>query len=154
MGPISHIGPKTSRAARDRPEPNPRRNQQSRHHRSFAGAAAAGGGATRNFARQPRDVAPSATHGRAQEAALSAHRPASSGAPHAPSSPTSVSPEQPSTHVQRPISSRAAAEARDRRAPQRPISSRAAAEARDRRAAQQPIAKRDAAQHCTTGGDS
>ncbi|KZT76981.1 hypothetical protein F511_45995 [Dorcoceras hygrometricum] len=46
MGPTSHIGPKTSRAARDRPEPNPRRNQPSRHRRS--------GGATRNFARRPR----------------------------------------------------------------------------------------------------
>ncbi|KZV56837.1 hypothetical protein F511_20077 [Dorcoceras hygrometricum] len=30
-GPTSRIGPKTSRAARDRPEPNPRRNQTSRH---------------------------------------------------------------------------------------------------------------------------
>ncbi|KZV48319.1 hypothetical protein F511_26536 [Dorcoceras hygrometricum] len=30
-GPISHTGPKTSRAARDRPEPNPRRIQTSRH---------------------------------------------------------------------------------------------------------------------------
>ncbi|KZV45446.1 hypothetical protein F511_34796 [Dorcoceras hygrometricum] len=30
-GLISHIGPKTSRAARDRPDPNPRRNQTSRH---------------------------------------------------------------------------------------------------------------------------
>ncbi|KZV51874.1 conserved oligomeric Golgi complex subunit 3-like [Dorcoceras hygrometricum] len=39
-GTISHTGPKTSRAARDRPEPNPRRNQPSRHRRSFAGAAA------------------------------------------------------------------------------------------------------------------
>ncbi|KZV25153.1 hypothetical protein F511_10414 [Dorcoceras hygrometricum] len=31
MGPISHTGPKTSRAARDRPELKPRRNQTSRH---------------------------------------------------------------------------------------------------------------------------
>ncbi|KZV38545.1 hypothetical protein F511_20259 [Dorcoceras hygrometricum] len=64
------------------------------------------------FARQPCDVAPSATHGRAQGAALSAHRPASSGALHVPSSPTSVqqaSPEQPSPRDQRPISSREAA---------------------------------------------
>ncbi|KZV54717.1 hypothetical protein F511_41280 [Dorcoceras hygrometricum] len=30
-GPTSHTGPKTSRAARDRPEPNPRKNQTSRH---------------------------------------------------------------------------------------------------------------------------
>ncbi|KZV51412.1 hypothetical protein F511_20576 [Dorcoceras hygrometricum] len=30
-GPTSHIGPRTSRAARDRPEPNPRRIQTSRH---------------------------------------------------------------------------------------------------------------------------
>ncbi|KZV44203.1 hypothetical protein F511_12942 [Dorcoceras hygrometricum] len=30
-GPTSHTGPKTSRAARDRPEPNPRRIQTSRH---------------------------------------------------------------------------------------------------------------------------
>ncbi|KZV55424.1 hypothetical protein F511_28505 [Dorcoceras hygrometricum] len=37
MGPISNIGPKTSRAARDRPEQNPRRNQPSRHRRSIAG---------------------------------------------------------------------------------------------------------------------
>ncbi|KZV36157.1 hypothetical protein F511_20289 [Dorcoceras hygrometricum] len=37
MGPISYIGPKTSRAARDRPELNPRRNQPSRHRRSIAG---------------------------------------------------------------------------------------------------------------------
>ncbi|KZV50857.1 hypothetical protein F511_25455 [Dorcoceras hygrometricum] len=37
MGPISNIGPKTSRAARDRPEHNPRRIQSSRHHRSIAG---------------------------------------------------------------------------------------------------------------------
>ncbi|KZT76326.1 hypothetical protein F511_46649 [Dorcoceras hygrometricum] len=31
MGPTSHTGPKTSRVARDSPEPNPRRNQTSRH---------------------------------------------------------------------------------------------------------------------------
>ncbi|KZV26993.1 hypothetical protein F511_17359 [Dorcoceras hygrometricum] len=37
-GPASHTGPKTSRAARDRPEPNPRRIQTSRH--DIAGAAA------------------------------------------------------------------------------------------------------------------
>ncbi|KZV38801.1 hypothetical protein F511_20340 [Dorcoceras hygrometricum] len=37
MGPILNIGPKTSRAARDRPELNPRRNQPSRHRRSIAG---------------------------------------------------------------------------------------------------------------------
>ncbi|KZV29224.1 hypothetical protein F511_22389 [Dorcoceras hygrometricum] len=45
---ISHTGPKTSRAARDRPEPNPRRIQTSRH--DIAGASPerrpAGGGAT------------------------------------------------------------------------------------------------------------
>ncbi|KZV43164.1 hypothetical protein F511_40872 [Dorcoceras hygrometricum] len=47
-GPISHTGPKTPRAARDRPEPNPRRNQTSRH--DIAGASPerrpAGGGST------------------------------------------------------------------------------------------------------------
>ncbi|KZV46822.1 mechanosensitive ion channel protein 10-like [Dorcoceras hygrometricum] len=37
MGPISYIGPKTSRAARDRPELNPRRNEPSRHRRSITG---------------------------------------------------------------------------------------------------------------------
>ncbi|KZV52068.1 hypothetical protein F511_36063 [Dorcoceras hygrometricum] len=37
MGPISHTGRKTSRAARDRPEPKPRRNQTSRH--DIAGAS-------------------------------------------------------------------------------------------------------------------
>ncbi|KZV41850.1 hypothetical protein F511_29050 [Dorcoceras hygrometricum] len=66
-GPISHTGPKTSRAARDRPEPKPRRNQPSRHRRSFAGAAA---GRRRRHTKDrtaaARDVAPSATHGRAQ----------------------------------------------------------------------------------------
>ncbi|KZV21038.1 hypothetical protein F511_09292 [Dorcoceras hygrometricum] len=40
MGPISNIDPKISRAARDRPEQNPRRNQPSRHLWSFAGATA------------------------------------------------------------------------------------------------------------------
>ncbi|KZV36901.1 transcription factor HBP-1a [Dorcoceras hygrometricum] len=67
MGPISYTGPKTSRAARDRPEPNPTRNQPSRHRRNFSGAAACrrrrhhktrGGSA--------RDAAPSATQRRAQ----------------------------------------------------------------------------------------
>ncbi|KZV21999.1 hypothetical protein F511_40403 [Dorcoceras hygrometricum] len=61
------------------------------------------------FARQPRDVAPSVTHGRAQGAALNAHRPASSGALHVPSSPTSAqqaSPEQTSQRDRRAISSR------------------------------------------------
>ncbi|KZV37427.1 hypothetical protein F511_12445 [Dorcoceras hygrometricum] len=55
-GPISHIGPKTSRAARDRPEPNPRRNQPSRHCWSIAGAAAA---TTKNrtAAQKPRTAA-------------------------------------------------------------------------------------------------
>ncbi|KZV18402.1 hypothetical protein F511_19178 [Dorcoceras hygrometricum] len=37
MGPISHTGPKTSRAARDRSEPKPRRNQTSLH--DIAGAS-------------------------------------------------------------------------------------------------------------------
>ncbi|KZT75969.1 hypothetical protein F511_47006 [Dorcoceras hygrometricum] len=49
MGPISNTGPKTSRVARDRPEPNLRRNKLSRHHRSFAGAAA---DATKNMRRK------------------------------------------------------------------------------------------------------
>ncbi|KZV49899.1 hypothetical protein F511_33000 [Dorcoceras hygrometricum] len=57
-----------------------------------------------------RDVAPSATHGRAQEAALSAHRAASSGAPRAPSSPTSVSPEKPSPRRTAPDQRRNAAQ--------------------------------------------
>ncbi|KZV36924.1 hypothetical protein F511_16619 [Dorcoceras hygrometricum] len=64
MGPISSTGPKTSRAARDRPEQNPRRNQPSRHRRSFAGAAAATGGATQKSSHGSR-----ATHGRAQSIA-------------------------------------------------------------------------------------
>ncbi|KZT75383.1 heat stress transcription factor A-4b-like [Dorcoceras hygrometricum] len=38
MGPTSHTGPKTLRAARDRPELNPRENRTSRH--EIAGAAA------------------------------------------------------------------------------------------------------------------
>ncbi|KZV45498.1 hypothetical protein F511_08001 [Dorcoceras hygrometricum] len=46
------------------------------------------GGHQRNFGRQPRRGPPSAKHGRAQEAELSAHRPSSSGAPHAPSLPS------------------------------------------------------------------
>ncbi|KZV18452.1 hypothetical protein F511_28666 [Dorcoceras hygrometricum] len=53
-GPISHTGPKTSRAARDRPEPNPRRNQPSRHRRRLAGAAAA---TNKNFAAAARVAA-------------------------------------------------------------------------------------------------
>ncbi|KZT76301.1 hypothetical protein F511_46675 [Dorcoceras hygrometricum] len=44
MGPISYIGPKTSRPSRDRPELNPTRNQPSRHRRRISGAAEAGGG--------------------------------------------------------------------------------------------------------------
>ncbi|KZT75531.1 nucleobase-ascorbate transporter 12 [Dorcoceras hygrometricum] len=53
MGPISHTGPKTSRAARDGPEPNPRRNQTSRY--DIAGDSperrSAGGAATAKNAR-------------------------------------------------------------------------------------------------------
>ncbi|KZV28667.1 hypothetical protein F511_30680 [Dorcoceras hygrometricum] len=49
MGSISHTGPKTSRAARDRPELNPRRNQPSRHRRRLAGAAAGDGATTTNI---------------------------------------------------------------------------------------------------------
>ncbi|KZV24053.1 lysosomal Pro-X carboxypeptidase-like [Dorcoceras hygrometricum] len=49
-GPISNISPKTSRAARDRPEQNPRRNQPSRHRRS-------GGRWQRTTARQARRTA-------------------------------------------------------------------------------------------------
>ncbi|KZV49523.1 hypothetical protein F511_12829 [Dorcoceras hygrometricum] len=45
---------KTSRAARDRPEPNPRRIQPSRHRWSFAGAAAGGGAATTKNSRRRR----------------------------------------------------------------------------------------------------
>ncbi|KZT76014.1 alpha,alpha-trehalose-phosphate synthase [Dorcoceras hygrometricum] len=49
MGPISHTGPKTSRAARDRPEPNPR--EQTSHH-DIAGDSPerrpTGGAATKN----------------------------------------------------------------------------------------------------------
>ncbi|KZV22133.1 receptor-like protein kinase [Dorcoceras hygrometricum] len=55
MGPISYIGPKTSRAARDRPELNPRRNQPSRHRRSIAGAAAATTKIVRRKATHGRD---------------------------------------------------------------------------------------------------
>ncbi|KZV13657.1 hypothetical protein F511_45180 [Dorcoceras hygrometricum] len=81
-GPISYTGPKTSRAARDRPKPNPRRIQPSRHRRSFAGAAASGGGANTKNVRQSRNVAPRATHGRAQRRAPSVEivrHPASNG---------------------------------------------------------------------------
>ncbi|KZV42856.1 hypothetical protein F511_13609 [Dorcoceras hygrometricum] len=62
-GPTSHTGPKTSRAARDRPEPNPRRNQPSRYRRSGGRPAAAPHENLRTAA--ARGVAPSATHGRA-----------------------------------------------------------------------------------------
>ncbi|KZV39572.1 exportin-1-like [Dorcoceras hygrometricum] len=66
MGPISHTGPKTSRAARDRPELNPRRNQTSRHDiaRATPERRPAGDAATKNMraARAhavSRDAAPS-----------------------------------------------------------------------------------------------
>ncbi|KZV37651.1 hypothetical protein F511_03957 [Dorcoceras hygrometricum] len=73
-GPISNIGPKTSRAARDRPELNPRRNQPSRHRRSITGRRPAAAAATHEIrAQQPRNVAPSATHGRTQHRAPSDH---------------------------------------------------------------------------------
>ncbi|KZV14394.1 hypothetical protein F511_17695 [Dorcoceras hygrometricum] len=52
MGPISHTGPKTSRPARDRPEPKPRRNQTSRH--DIAGAAAGDGATTTKNARSAK----------------------------------------------------------------------------------------------------
>ncbi|KZV33369.1 hypothetical protein F511_13174 [Dorcoceras hygrometricum] len=56
-GPASRVGPKTSRAARDRPEPNPRRIQTSRH--DIAGAAAGDGGAatTKNRGGSARTIA-------------------------------------------------------------------------------------------------
>ncbi|KZT76754.1 hypothetical protein F511_46222 [Dorcoceras hygrometricum] len=57
MGPISHTGPKTSRAARDRPEPNPRRIQPSRHRQSYAGAAAGDGATTTKIAAAAHDAA-------------------------------------------------------------------------------------------------
>ncbi|KZV49869.1 hypothetical protein F511_32290 [Dorcoceras hygrometricum] len=61
-GPTSHTGPKTSRAARDRPEPNPRRNQTSRHDiRKLAGASPerrpAGGATTTKIAAAARGAA-------------------------------------------------------------------------------------------------
>ncbi|KZV50081.1 crooked neck-like protein 1 [Dorcoceras hygrometricum] len=76
--PTSCTGPKTSRAARDRPEPNPRRNQTSRH--DIAGAAAGRRPPHEDCVRQrphalrikrdvgrapSRSVASSAKHGRA-----------------------------------------------------------------------------------------
>ncbi|KZV38686.1 plastid-specific ribosomal protein 6 [Dorcoceras hygrometricum] len=51
MGPISNISPKTSRAARDRPELNPRINQPSRHRRSITGRRPHGGGRCQDIAR-------------------------------------------------------------------------------------------------------
>ncbi|KZV50389.1 hypothetical protein F511_33780 [Dorcoceras hygrometricum] len=89
MGPISHTGPKTSRAARDRPEPNPRRNQTSRHDIAGAAApppqkiAATARGAARNSVPQRRNVArqrPARTH--------------SSGAKRRPTSPSSCAAQQ------------------------------------------------------------
>ncbi|KZV50804.1 hypothetical protein F511_16123 [Dorcoceras hygrometricum] len=106
------------------------------------------------FARQPCDVAPSATHGRAQGAALSAHRPASSGALHAPSSPTSAqqaSPEQLSPCDQRPISSReevpSVAQLRATKSGQR-ADSRVGRPRRTTSAAQRPTSKHDGRASC------
>ncbi|KZV49882.1 nuclear matrix constituent protein 1-like protein-like [Dorcoceras hygrometricum] len=79
-GPTSHTGPKTSRAARDRPESNPRRIQTSRHNiagdsperRPAGGAtttkiAAAACGAARNSAPQRRVSLDSARPGDASK---------------------------------------------------------------------------------------
>ncbi|KZV36294.1 hypothetical protein F511_18709 [Dorcoceras hygrometricum] len=64
-GPTSYTGPKTSRAARDRPEPNPKRIQTSRHdiagnspetRRSIAGAAAGRRPPPRRISRGARDA--------------------------------------------------------------------------------------------------
>ncbi|KZV49931.1 hypothetical protein F511_20689 [Dorcoceras hygrometricum] len=66
---MSHIGPKTSRAARDRPEPNPRRNQPSRHRRIFFGASPErwpAGGRHHEFSRAAR--APPSQQARGQRA--------------------------------------------------------------------------------------
>ncbi|KZV45765.1 putative sugar phosphate/phosphate translocator [Dorcoceras hygrometricum] len=68
-GPISHTGPKTSRAARDRPEPDPRINQPSRHRRSFAEVAAGRRPPPTKICGGSARPAPSATHGRAQQLA-------------------------------------------------------------------------------------
>ncbi|KZV38935.1 hypothetical protein F511_17011 [Dorcoceras hygrometricum] len=78
MGPISYIGPKNSRAARDRPEHNPRKIQPSRHRRTFAGRRPAGGRHHEFCARRK------ATHAAATRAAL--HAP-SCGDQHPSSSP-------------------------------------------------------------------
>ncbi|KZV44958.1 hypothetical protein F511_16188 [Dorcoceras hygrometricum] len=88
-GPTSHIGPKTSRAARDRPEPNPRRNQPSRHRRSGGRPAAAP--PRRKLRAAAARTSPINTHSRATicaccassiaRPAASSRKPSSSSAP-------------------------------------------------------------------------
>ncbi|KZT76161.1 hypothetical protein F511_46814 [Dorcoceras hygrometricum] len=102
MGPTSCTGPKTSRAARDRPEPNPRRNQPSRYRRSIAGVAVClRRRHKKNRTAAARNVAPSATHGRTQGAAhvarpAAAHinRPSHNSRPAACDIPRRAAPDQ------------------------------------------------------------
>ncbi|KZV23998.1 hypothetical protein F511_19308 [Dorcoceras hygrometricum] len=80
-GPDIEYWPENSRAARDRPEQNPRRIQPSRHPRSFTGCRPLAAAATHEIrARQPRNVAPSAKHGRAQHRAKREARPRATSA--------------------------------------------------------------------------
>ncbi|KZV44695.1 hypothetical protein F511_35806 [Dorcoceras hygrometricum] len=76
-GPISYIGPKTSWAARDRPELNPRRIQPSRHRRSIAGAAAA---ANKSRATQGSTRAHGRAHHHATNLCTQQHASSESGA--------------------------------------------------------------------------
>ncbi|KZV41688.1 Leucine Rich Repeat family protein [Dorcoceras hygrometricum] len=97
-GPISNTGPKTSRAARDRPEPNPRRIQPSRHRRS-------GGATTKSHARRK------ATHAAATSAALHRHRAPSRGAHRS----ANIAPQRPASVAQpRPQGATAALQSRDK----------------------------------------
>ncbi|KZV35213.1 hypothetical protein F511_43644 [Dorcoceras hygrometricum] len=73
-GPTSNIGPKTSRAARDRPEQSPRRIQPSRHRRSLAGATAGGGATTTKKSRRQRTKPRQARCTAALNSAPSDHR--------------------------------------------------------------------------------
>ncbi|KZV13597.1 hypothetical protein F511_45239 [Dorcoceras hygrometricum] len=79
-GPTSHTGPKTSRAAPDRPEPNLRRNQTSRH--DIAGNSPerwlAGG---RRHEKSRRHKGARAAHGRAHHHAISGATPLDTRAP-------------------------------------------------------------------------
>ncbi|KZV29193.1 hypothetical protein F511_37180 [Dorcoceras hygrometricum] len=86
MGPTSCIGPKTSRAARDRPETNPKRNQTSHH--DIAGDSPeqrpTGGAATTKLATVARATPRQARRNAVRKSrAAIAHR-APSGEPHRP----------------------------------------------------------------------